>query len=131
MTSVDIGDGGGEGILVLEMSEEDRELHPLHAEAAPIELVMDAGKCIRDTVKLAGKFGAFIFEAVVSVYLSDCSWVVELACLFDKCVETSIPAGEDGEEPWSCCLSNGGLSIVRPEEKLYDIGGFPRLPPSQ
>jgi hypothetical protein len=44
--SVDIGDGGGEGILVLEMSEEDGELCPLHAEAAPVELVANAGKRI-------------------------------------------------------------------------------------
>ena len=44
MASVDVGDGGGEGILVLEMSEEDRELCPLHAEVAPIELVVDGGE---------------------------------------------------------------------------------------
>jgi hypothetical protein len=44
--SVDIGNGGGEGIPVLEMSEEERELHPLHAEAASVELVVDTGKCI-------------------------------------------------------------------------------------
>jgi hypothetical protein len=41
MASVDVGDGGGEGILVLEMSEEDGELCPLHVEVAPIELVVD------------------------------------------------------------------------------------------
>jgi hypothetical protein len=82
-------------------------------------------------VELAGEFGAFVFKAVVSVYLSDCGRVVESSRLFDKGVETSIPAGEDGEESWSCCFDNGVLSMVRPEEKLCDIGGFPRLPPGQ
>jgi hypothetical protein len=51
--------------------------------------------------------------------------------LLDEGVETSIMTGEDGKEPQSCCLGNGGLSIVRLEEKLCDIGGFPRLPPGQ
>jgi hypothetical protein len=131
MASVDVGDGGGEGILVLEMSEEDGELCPLHAEVAPIELVANAGECIRDTVELTSELGAFIFEVAISVYLGDGCQVVELVCLLDKGVETSISAGEDGEEPQSCCLGNGGLSIVRPEEKLCSLGGFPRLPPSQ
>jgi hypothetical protein len=44
--SVDIGDGGGKGILVLKMLEEEGELRPLHAEAAPIELVVNTGECI-------------------------------------------------------------------------------------
>jgi len=44
--SVDVGNGGGEGISVLEMSEEEGELCPLHVEVAPIELVADTGKCI-------------------------------------------------------------------------------------
>ena len=46
MASVDIGDGGGEGIPVLEMLEEEGELRPLHVETAPVELVTDAGKRI-------------------------------------------------------------------------------------
>jgi hypothetical protein len=82
-------------------------------------------------VELTSEFGVFVFEAAVSVYFGDCGQVVESVHLFDEGVETSIPASEDGEEPWSCCLSNGGLSIVRLEEKLCDVGGFPRLPPSQ
>jgi hypothetical protein len=82
-------------------------------------------------VKLAGKFGTFILKVAVLVYLGNCGWVVESACLFDEGVETSIPTGEDGEEPWSCCFGNGVLSIVRLEEKLCNIGGFPRLPPGQ
>jgi hypothetical protein len=82
-------------------------------------------------VELTSEFGAFVFEVAVSVYFGDCSRVVESARLFNEGVETSIPASEDGEEPRSCCLGNGGLSIVRPEEKLCDVGGFPRLPPSQ
>jgi len=46
MVSVDVGDGGGEESLVLEMLEEEGELCPLHAEVAPVELVADAGKRI-------------------------------------------------------------------------------------
>ena len=46
MVSVDVGNGGGEGIPVLEMSEEDRELCPLHVEVAPIELVTHGGEHI-------------------------------------------------------------------------------------
>ena len=46
MASVDVGDRGGEGILVLKMSEEEGELRPLHAEAASVKLVVDAGECI-------------------------------------------------------------------------------------
>ena len=44
--SVDVGDRGGEGIPVLEMSEEDRELRPLHVKAAPIELIVNGGERI-------------------------------------------------------------------------------------
>jgi len=113
------------------MSEEEGELRPLHAEMAPIKLVANTGEHVRDTVELTGELGVFVFEAAVLVHLSNGSRVVELTCLFNKGVEASILAGEDGEEPWSCCFGNGGLSIVRPEEKLCDVGGFPRLPPSQ
>jgi hypothetical protein len=113
------------------MSEEEGELHPLHAETAALELVADAGERIRNAVELAGKLGALILEASVAVYFGDGGQVVESARLFDEGVETSILAGEDGEEPWSCCFDNGVLSIVRPEEKLCDVGGFPRLPPGQ
>jgi hypothetical protein len=128
--SVDVGNGGGEGIPVLEMLEEG-ELHPLHAEAAPVELVADAGKRIRDTVELTSELSAFVLEASIAVYFGDGGRVVEPACLFNEGVETSIPSGEDGEEPQSCCLGDGVLSIVRPEEKFCDVGGFPRLPPGQ
>jgi len=128
---VDVSDGGGEGIPVLEMSEEEGELCPLHVEVAPVELVAGGSKGVGDMVELAYEFGVFIFKVVVPIYLSNCGWVVEAVSLFNEGVETSVMAGEDGEEPWSCCLGNGGLSIVRPEEKLCDIGGFPRLPPSQ
>jgi hypothetical protein len=129
--SVDIGDGGGKGNPVLEMTEEEGELSPLHAEATRLELVADAGNRVRDAVELAGEFGAFVVEAAVAVHLGHCGQVVESSCLFDEGVETSIPTGEDGEEPRSCCFGNGVLSIVRPEEKFCDVGGFPRLPPSQ
>ena len=128
---MDVGDGGGEGNPVLEMTEEEGELSPFHAEATPFELVANAGNCVRNTVELTGEFGAFVVEAAVAVYLGDCGWIVEPSCLFDKGVETSIPAGEDGEEPWSCCFGKGALSIVRLEEKLCNVGGFPRLLPGQ
>jgi hypothetical protein len=129
--SVDVGNGGGEGISVLEMSEEEGELCPLHVEVAPIELVADTGKCIWDAVELTSELGAFTLKAVVAVYFGDSSQVVELARLFNEGVETSILTGEDGKEPRSCCLGNGVLSIVRLEEKFCDVGGFPRLPPGQ
>jgi hypothetical protein len=131
MASVEVGDRGGEGIPVLEMSEEEGELHPLHVETAALELVTDAGKRIQNAVELTGKLGALVLEALVVVYFGDSSWVVESACLFNEGVETSIPAGEDGKESQSCCFDNGVLSIVRPEEKFCDVGGFPRLPPGQ
>jgi hypothetical protein len=57
---------------------------------------------------------------VVSVYLCHGGRVIKAVGFFGKGVETSIPTGKEGEEPRSCCLS-GGLSIVRPEEKLCDI----------
>jgi len=44
--SVDVGDRGGEGIPVLKMLEEKGELCPLHVEAAPVKLVIDAGERI-------------------------------------------------------------------------------------
>jgi hypothetical protein len=128
---LDVGNGGGEGNLVLEMTEEEGELSPLHAEVTPLELVLNAGNGVRNAVELAGELGTFVVEAAVPVYLGDGGRVVKSARLLDEGVETSIPAGEDGEEPQSCCFDNGSLSIVRPEEKLCDIGGFPRLPPGQ
>jgi len=106
-------------------------LRPLHAETAPVELVADTGKCVRDAVELTSELGVFILEVSIAVYFGGGGWVVESARLFDKGVETSILAGEDGEEPQSCCLGNSVLSIVRPEEKLCNVGGFPRLPPGQ
>jgi len=117
MASVDVGNRGGEGIPVLKMLEEG-ELHPLHVETAPIELVADAGKRIRYAVELASELGAFILESLVAVNFSNCCQVVKAAHLFDEGVETSISAGEDGEEPRSCCFGNGVLSIVRLEENV-------------
>jgi hypothetical protein len=82
-------------------------------------------------IKLIGELGLFVLEVAVLIYLGDCSWVVEAMGLLDEGVETSITSCEDGEEPRSCCLGNSGLSIVRLEEKLCNVGGFPRLLPSQ
>jgi hypothetical protein len=96
---VDVGDGGGKGILVLEMLEEERELCPLHAEVAPIDVVANGGERIGDAVEFAGEFGVFIFEVAVPIYFCDCGWVVEAVGFFDEGVETSITTGEDGKEP--------------------------------
>jgi len=82
-------------------------------------------------VQLPGEPSVFVLKVVVAVDFHHCCGVIEAVGFFNKGVETSIPTCEDGKEPRSCCLSNGGLSIVRLEEKLCDIGGFPRLPPSQ
>jgi hypothetical protein len=41
MALVEVGNGGGVTIAVLKMMEERGELCPLHAEAAPIEVVAD------------------------------------------------------------------------------------------
>ena len=129
--SLDVGDRGGEGNPVLEMTEEEGELSPLHAEATPLKLVADAGNRVRDAVELTGEFGAFVVKAAVAVYFGNRGWVVESSGLFDEGVETFIPTCEDGKEPRSCCFGNGALSIVRLEEKLCDVGGFPRLLPGQ
>ena len=130
MASLDIGDGGGEWSPVLKMLEVG-ELCPLHVEVAAIKVVADSGKSVRDAVELMCELAAFILKVAVAVDLSNSGWIVKLACFLNKGVETPISAGEEGKEPWSCCLGNGVLSIVRPEEKLCNIGGFPRLPPSQ
>jgi hypothetical protein len=113
------------------MTEEVGELSPLHPVATPFELVADTGNRVRNAVEFTGELRAFVVEAAVAVYLGNGGQVVESARLFDESMETPISAGEDGEEPRSCCFDNGVLSIVRPEEKLCDVGGFPRLPPSQ
>jgi hypothetical protein len=124
MASLDVGDGGGEGNPVLEMTEEEGELSPFHVEVTPLELVTDAGNCVRNAVELASEFGAFVIEAVVAVYFGDGGWVVKPTRLFDEGMETSIPAGEDGEEPWSCCFGNGPLSVtVRPRCRVDSNSG--------
>jgi hypothetical protein len=71
-----------------------------------------------------------VLEIVVLIYFCNCCWVVKMLGLFDKGVEASITTGKEGEEPWSHWFC-GGVSIVRVEEEFYDVGGFPRLPPSQ
>jgi hypothetical protein len=125
-----LSDGRLEGVSVLEVAEEPGQLSPLHAVVAAIEVVAGGGEGIRDAIKLSGEPRALLVELSVSEYLRHSGGVVETAGFLGEGVETSIPTGEEGEEPRSCCLS-GGLSIVRPEEKVCDIGGFPRLPPSQ
>jgi len=130
MASSELSDGEHEGIAVLKMTEEKGELHPLHVEAAAIELVLHSCEGIGDAIELRGELGALVLEAAVLVYFCDHCKVIEAVGFFNEGVETSIATGEDGKEPQSCCLSEG-LSIVRPEEKLCNVDGFPRLPPSQ
>jgi hypothetical protein len=124
MASAELSEGGLEWVSVLEVLEEHGKLGPLHAMSATIEVVAGGGEGIRDAIELSGEPGSLLVELAV---LNISAMVVGF---FSESVETSIPTGEEGNEPWSCCLS-GGLSIVRPEEKLCDIGGFPRLPPGQ
>jgi hypothetical protein len=81
-------------------------------------------------IELSGELSLFIVKLVVLEYFRHGGGIVEAVGFLGEGVETSIPTGEEGEELQSCCF-RGGLSIVRPEEKLYDVGGFPRLPPSQ
>jgi hypothetical protein len=119
-----------EGVSVLEVAEEVGQLGPLHAVAAAIKEVTSGGEGVWDAIELSGEPRALLVELSVSEYFRHGSGVVELAGFFGEGVETSIPTGEEGKEPRSCCLS-GGFSIVRPEEKVCDIGGFPRFPPSQ
>jgi hypothetical protein len=95
-----------------------------------VEVVPGGGEGVRDAIELRGELDSFLIETVVSIYFRNCCWVVKASGLFDEGVETSITADEEGEEPWSCGV-RGGLSIVRTEEEFYDVGGFPRLPPSQ
>ena len=64
------------------------------------------------------------------IYLHNCCWVVEALGFLDKGVKTPIATGKEGEEPWSRRF-HGGVSIVRAKEEFCNIGGFPRLPPSQ
>jgi len=64
------------------------------------------------------------------IYLRNCCWVVKALGFLDEGVETPIATGKEGEEPWSRRF-RGGVSIVRAEEEFCNIGGFPRLPPSQ
>jgi hypothetical protein len=128
--SSELSDGGLERVSVLEVAEELGELGPLHAVATAVEVVVGGGEGIWDTIELSGEPSSLFVELAVSEDLCHSGGVVETACFLGEGVETSIPTGEEGEEPRSCCLS-GVLSIVRPEEKVYDVGRFPRLPPSQ
>ena len=112
------------------MAEESGQLCSLHAVLAAIKVVAGGGEGIGDAIELSGELGSLFVELAVSEYLHHGGAVVKVAGFLSEGVETSIPTGEEGKEPQSCCLS-GGLSIVRPEEKVCDVGGFPRLPPSQ
>jgi hypothetical protein len=131
MALVEVGDGGGVTIAVLKMMEEHGELCPLHAEVAPVEVIADGRERIGYVVELARELGSLVLKLAVAKHLRNGGGVAELAGCLDEGMETSVPAAEQGKEPGSCCLGNGVLSIVRPEEKLCNVGGFPRLPPSQ
>jgi len=98
--------------------------------SAGIELVTHAGEGVRDAIEFAREAVLLLFKSVVSIHLGCGGGVVEAANLFDERVITPVFGGEEGEEPGSCGL-RGVLSIVRAEEELDNVGGFPWLPPSQ
>src|SRR5216683_1761918 len=130
MVLSELRDSGDEGVAVLKVVQEDWELSPLHMMPTGTELVAGGGEGIRNAVELSGELGALIVEHAVLVHLGDSCRVVEASSFFNECMETSISGGEECEEPLSCGL-HGGLSIVRMEEELDNVGGFPWLPPSQ
>jgi hypothetical protein len=130
MASSELSNGGLERVLVFEVAEESGELSPLHVVLAAIEVVVGSGEGVQDVIELSGEPSSLFVKLAVSEYFCHSGRVVEAVGFLGKGVETSILTGEEGNEPWSCCLS-GGLSIVRPEEKRCDVGGFPRLPPGQ
>jgi hypothetical protein len=130
MVSSELSEGGLEQVTIFKVLEEHGELGPLYTMSAAIEVVAGGGEGVWDAIELSGEPGSLLIEFAVLKYFCHSGRVVEVAGFFGKGVETSILTGEEGNEPQSCCLS-GSLSIVRLEEKLYNIGGFPRLPPSQ
>jgi hypothetical protein len=71
-----------------------------------------------------------LLETAVVIYFHNCCRVVKASGSLNKGVEATIPSCEEGEEPQSHGV-RGGLSIVRAEEELDDVCGFPRLPPCQ
>jgi len=130
MVSSELRDLGDKGVVVLKVVQEGWELSPFHTVLAGVELVMGGGEGVQNVVELSGKLGALVFKCTVSMHLGNSCKVVEASGFLDKGVETSIPRGKEGKEPLSCGLC-GGLSIVRMEEELDNIGGFPWLPPGQ
>jgi len=123
-------DLGDEGVVVLKVAQEGWELSPFHVVVAGVKLVVGRGEGVQNVVELSGELGVLVIKHAVSMHLCNGSRVVEASGLLDEGVETSIARGEEGEEPLSCGLCRG-LSIVRTEEELDNVGGFPWLPPGQ
>jgi len=128
--SSELRDLRGEAVLVLEVAHEVGELSALHSVSTSIEFVSDGCEGIRDAVEFRGEVGLLLIKSVVLIHLGSGSGVVEATDLLDKCVVTSIMEGEEGKEPGRRGLC-GVLSIVRVEEELNNVGGFPWLPPCQ
>ncbi len=128
--SSELRDSRGEAVLVLEVAHEVGELSALHAVSTGIEVVLDGHEGVGDAVEIVGELCPLLVKSVVSMHLSGCGGVVEATDLLNEHVETAIAGGKEGEEPGSCSV-RGGLSIVRTEEELDNIGGFPWLPPGQ
>src|SRR5712671_5962202 len=128
--SAELSDSGGEAVAVLEVTHEGRELSALHSVSAGIELVTHAGEGVGDAIEFACEAASLLFKSTVSIHFGGGSRVVEAANFFDERVITPVLGGEEGEEPGSCGL-RGVLSIVRAEEELDNVGGFPWLPPCQ
>ncbi len=130
MASAELSDSGGEAVAILEVAHESGELSALHSVSTGVELVARAGKGVGDAIELACEAVPLLFKSAVSIHFGCGGGVVEAANLFDERVIAPVLGGEEGEEPGSCGL-RGVLSIVRAEEELDNVGGFPWLPPCQ
>jgi len=128
--SAELSDSGGEAVAILEVAHEGGELPALHLVSAGVELVAHTGEGIGDVIEFACEVVSLLFKSAVSIHLGCGGGVVEAANLFDERVIAPVLGGEEGEEPGSCGL-RGVLSIVRAEEELDNVGGFPWLPPCQ
>ncbi len=128
--SSELGDSGGEAVAVLEVAHEGGELSTLHSVPAGVELVSSGREGVGDAIELGCEGISLLVKSAVSIHLGGGGRVVEAVNFFNECVITPISAGEEGEEPGRRGLC-GVLSIVRVEEELNNVGGFPWLPPCQ
>ena len=103
---------------------------PLQVALTRVELVSDGREGVGDPVELGSELSVLLLETMVAIYFCNCCQVVETSGGLDEGVEAAISSCEEGEEPRSHGV-RGGLSIIRVEEELDNVCGFPRLPPCQ